>query len=122
MAFPTKDFDVQSSDYSTMKETLGATKAAGEYVVHSEVAGFYFVGGVSGDVVAIVTKSPRVKCFKKAAETWVEGEALYWDPAGPHVTNVAGALLLIGWATEGIAAAVTDGFMEFDGFAGFLKA
>ncbi|MCK4815129.1 DUF2190 family protein, partial [bacterium] len=64
----------------------------------------------------------RVKGFKKAAETWVEGEALYWDPAGPHVTNVAGALLLIGYATEGIAATDTEGFMEFDGYAGFLKA
>lgn len=122
MAYPTKVYDVQSAEYSTMLETLAATKAAGDYVLHGETAGFYFVGGVSGDEVTIVTKSPRVKVERKSTETWVQGEALYHDPAGPYVSNVAAALRMIGYASESIAAAVTHGFMDFDGFAGELKA
>lgn len=121
MAFPTKKFDVQSSDYSTIQETLSGTVASGDYVINNDVAGFYFTGGVSGDIRTIVTKSPRVKCFKKSAETWARGEALYWDDSGVQVTNVAGALVLIGYATEAAVSSQTVGFMEFDGFADFLK-
>ncbi len=122
MAFPTKIYDVQSAEYATMLEVLTGAVSAGDYVLNNECAGFYFVDGVTGEEVTIVTKSARVKCTRKSTETWVAGEALYHDPAGPYVSNVAGALRMIGYATESIAAAEVYGFIDFDGFAGELKA
>lgn len=46
---------------------------------------------------------------KLAPQVWAEGETLYWDPAGPSATNVAGSLIKMGVVAKAAVSAATVG-------------
>lgn len=53
-----------------------------------------------------------------AAEVWVPGQPLYWDPATQALTNVAGALTIFGHALQPKAATVAvSPLVAFNSFA-----
>ncbi|MGH8083866.1 MAG: DUF2190 family protein [Lysobacter sp.] len=53
-----------------------------------------------------------------AAEVWVPGQALYWDPGTSMLTNVAGALTIFGHALQPKAATVAvSPLVAFNSFA-----
>lgn len=116
-------FDFQAPDYATMQSVIsGADVDKGDFVALSEVDGFYAVDAAIGDTATVITECKRVKVVKNAGEAWTPGEALYWDDSDSNVTNVAGSLSLIGYATEAAASAAVVGYMRFNGTLRFAKA
>ncbi len=118
-----KIFELYGSDYNETKAlALADAKVAGDFVTMEDSYGFFLIGGAIGDELIAITKADRVLVQRIAAQTWKAGEALYYVAATDDVSNVAGADILIGYATEAVAAAVTHGMMSFDGRAAFEKA
>jgi len=116
-----KEFDLRSKDYDAVEYTLAAAVTAGDFITVSGTYGFCLIDGAIADVIAVITKASLVYAAKLAGTAWAVGDPLYWDPAVSTVTPVAGALSVIGYAARAAAAADTNGYMAFDGFAAFVK-
>ncbi len=116
-----KIFSNLSPHYTEIKAVAGGALVAGSFQTVNEVNGFPLVDIVSGDEYTLITKTDKAVAPKDAV-TVLAGEAIYWNSATSKVTNVAGSLKLIGYATEGSASGDDNAYFTFDGMATFLKA
>lgn len=123
-----KDFELLSKSYEEIKVIpTGAARVGGEFDTYSEVNGFYFIDHTAdqitdGDEATLITKSEKVKVDKTTGETWTPGEVVAWVAGTGKVSNVIGADILIGKVAEDAASADTEGIINFDGDAAYLKA
>lgn len=121
-----KKFEAMDKDYATISFVPTTPVAAGDLVVLSDVAGFPLVDITQEDVDAeklftlIVTNS-NTKVAKNVGEAWTPGLSLYYDDVGGVVTSTAGSNRLIGPCREAASATNDIGYVDFDGYAAFLK-
>lgn len=116
-----KVFELMSGEYDCARVVLSGTVVAGAYVaIGTDTNGFYFEGGVSGDVVTVVTKAKKVKAAKTTGEAWVPGNALYYVSGTGKLTTTKSTNVLVGFCIEAAASADTFGYMAWDGSAAFL--
>lgn len=121
-----KEAELLSKTYEEMRVIPAAAAVAGEVVKYNDILGFMLVDFTAaqvaaGETAALITKAEKVKVIKNTGETWVPGEAVYWDVANSEFTNVAGTLDVAGKIIEDVASTPVIGYIAFDGNAEFLK-
>ena len=117
-----KQFELLSPHYEAIEVTLGSDAVAGNFVTSGNTNGFYLVDGVSGDKAGIVVDAEIVKVAKTTGESWASGAVVYWNATAKKATTSASGNTLIGYAVEPALSADTEGTVNFDGDASFLKA
>lgn len=122
-----KECELRCKSYEEIRIVPAGAAVAGEVVVYDEAVGFHLVDFsaaqvTAGESAALIIKAERCQVIKNTGETWVPGEAVYWDPTNNWFTNVAGALSMVGHVVEDVASAVLTAVINFDGRMGFLKA
>lgn len=117
-----KVFELVAPHYKNLRVAPAAAKSAGAFDTYGSLNGFYLTDISATEVAAakqiiLIVEAEQVKVAKTTAQAWVPGEPLYYDPVTSKVTNVAGALSLIGYVREPAALNDTSGIMIFDGAA-----
>ena len=121
-----KEAELLSGQYKAIKIVPAAAGVAGEVLTVNEQRGFLIEDITAAEVAlseerALIVEAELVKGVKNPTEVWVAGEPIYFDAAAGDFTNVAGALDVIGFASEAAAAADTHGIIKWEGSAEFLK-
>lgn len=112
---------VRSGEYKGIKVVPGAAKASGLYEVFGELAGFYLTAFTAaqftaGESAALIIEAEQVDVTKNAGETWVAGEAIFWDVGNTEATNVKAVNhRCIGFAREAAASADIIASIYFNG-------
>lgn len=109
-----KKFELFSVNYTEAQAIAVADLSAGDFVKSGDTNGFPIIDVLDTKQYTLITKAEKVKA-EKAAVVIVGGQKLYWDDAAGKVTNIEGALAIIGEAYEAAESADTHLFMIFDG-------
>ena len=121
-----KTAELYSAHYKAIKIVPTAAAVAGDVIVENEQRGFLLEDITADEVAnneerALIVNAEQVRGIKTAAQAWAPGEPVYYDPAGPEFTNVAGVLDLVGFAREAALAADTHGIIKWIGDLEFQK-
>jgi len=99
----------------TMPFTAGAAISAGDVVAVERVVGVS-VTDVANGAEGTLELEGVFTLPKTPGQTWAQGDALYWNPAGPAFTNVAADnLLFAGFAFASATSGATTGSVKLSG-------
>jgi len=116
-----KKAELLSPRYEAVQVVPGSDVLAGDIATIDDSYGFYLTDVTSGDTAALIVKAEQVKVEKATGAAWNVGDAIYWHTTNLNFVNVATGAVLVGRANQAALTADTEGYINFDGFAAFLK-
>lgn len=119
--------EVTAKTYHQLEVIPGAVRAAGEMELNQKTHGFYFDALTTAMIaehalgalqpMTLITDAENVKVVKKASETWVAGNAVYWLEATSNFSISPGdAGVLVGKAQRAAGNAAIIGFISMKDF------
>jgi predicted RecA/RadA family phage recombinase len=97
---------VQDGEF--IDHTPGSAVAAGQVVIATDRV-FVAPRPIAANTLGVLQTRGVWRLPATAAETWTFGQKLYWDGGTGKLTNVAGALKVIGYANAAKATTVAEG-------------